>query len=207
MLLFQRMMRVTGGPAATAWAMDVTAMVNKHATSEVSLWVGAYGVPAGSIAWSTMLENLSQVDEFNAKMAADGDVAAKLSEATNYVAEVDPDRLLTLIHGEVTDSSPVGSYMGAVRAVAAPGKWAAAGAWAAHIAGVYSEVTGLNVVVAATTAGPMGEYSWYVRHENADSIQAAMAATMSSEKYITEVEGGGEFFQPGAVQMYAQRLA
>lgn len=207
MLLFQRMLRVTGGPAATAWAVDVTAGVNKHATAEVSLWVGAFGAPAGTIAWSVPLEKLSQVDDLNAKMAADGDLGAKISESATYVAEVDPDRLITLIHGEITDSAPVGSYVGAVRAVAAPGKWAAAGAWAAHIAGVYSEVTGLDVVVGATTAGPMGEYSWYVRHADADSIQAAMAATMGSEKYVGEVEGGGEFFMPGAVQMYAQRLA
>lgn len=207
MLLFQRMLRVTGGPSATAWAVDVTAGVNKHATAEVSLWIGAFGAPPGTIAWSAPLEKLGQVDDLNAKMANDSELMAKVSEAKDYVAEADPDRLITLIHGEITDSAPVGSYVGAVRAVAAPGKWVAAGAWAAHIAGVYSEVTGLDVVVGSTSAGPMGEYSWYVRHADADSIQTAMAATMSSEKYVGEVEGGGEFFQPGAIQMYAQRLA
>lgn len=207
MLLFQRMLRVTGGPAATAWAMEVNEIVNRHATSEVSLWMGSYGAQPGTLGWSTMLENLSQVDEFNGKMAADADAHAKMAEAANYVAEADVDRLITLIHGSVTDSAPVGSYVGAVRAVAAPGKWAAAGAWAVEIAGIYAEVTGLDVVVGATSAGPMGEYSWFVRHTDADGVQASMAATMGSEKYITEVEKGGEFFMPGAVQMVAQRLA
>ena len=37
MLLFNRMMRVTGGAAAGAWAAEVTAGVNKHSVSEVSL--------------------------------------------------------------------------------------------------------------------------------------------------------------------------
>jgi hypothetical protein len=41
MLLFQRMLRVTGGAAAVAWAAEVTAGVNKHAVPEVSLWTAA----------------------------------------------------------------------------------------------------------------------------------------------------------------------
>jgi hypothetical protein len=190
-----------------AWAAEVTAGVSKHATSEVSLWAGSFGAPAGTIAWSSPMESLSQVEDLNAAMAADADLSAKVSESPKYVADVDPDRLLMLVHGEITDSAPVGSYVGAVRAIAAPGQWLGAGAWAAHIAGVYSEVTGLNVVVTSTVAGPMGEISWLVRHENAASIETAIAATMSSETYMTEVNGGGEFFMPGAVQMYAQRMA
>lgn len=207
MLLFQRMLRVTGGPAATAWAMEMNEIVNKHATSEVSLWMGSYGAQPGTLGWSTMLESLGQVDEFNGKMAADSDAHAKMADAANYVAEADADRLITLVHGEITESAAVGSYVGMVRAMAAPGKWAAAGAWAVEIAGIYSEVTGLDVVVGATSAGPMGEYSWFVRHDDSNSVQASMAATMGSEKYVVEVEKGGEFFMPGAVQMVAQRLA
>lgn len=207
MMLFQRMLRVTGGPAATAWATEITAGVNKHATAEVSLWVGSFGAPAGSIAWSAPLEKLSQVDDLNKAMAADADLSAKVGESAKYVAEVEPDRLLALAHGEITDSAPVGSYVGAVRAQAAPGKWAGAGGWAVHIADVYTEVTGLDVVVASTVAGPMGEITWLVRHADASSIESSIASTMSSDKYIDEIQNGGEFFMPGAVQMYAQRLA
>lgn len=206
MLLFQRMMRLTGGPAATAWAVDVTNVVNKHATSEVSLWIGSYGAPVGTIGWSTMLDKLSQVDEYNAKMAADGEAVAMVGQGSNYVADVDADRLLAIIHGEVTESAPVGSYMEVTRAIAVPGKWMAAGEWAVHIAGVYSEITDQPVVVATTMAGPMGEYTWYSRHADGDSIEAGMTATMTSEKYINELEHGAEFFMPGVTQMYAQRL-
>jgi hypothetical protein len=68
-------------------------------------------------------------------------------------------------------------------------------------------VKGLNVVDTYTVAGPMGEISWLVRHENASSIEAAIGAPMGSEQYLAEVEGGGEFFMPGATQIYAQRFA
>jgi hypothetical protein len=68
-------------------------------------------------------------------------------------------------------------------------------------------VTGLNVVVTSTVAGPMGEIAWWVRHENASSIEAAIGATMGSERYLTELDGAGELFMPGATQTYAQRIA
>ena len=189
MMLYQRMLRVTGGPAALAWAMEVTAGVNKHATAPVSLWAGAFGAPAGTIAWSAPLEHLSQVDDLNEKMAGDADLSATISKGAQHVAEVEPDRLLAIAHGEITDSAPVGSFVGAVRAQAAPGKWIAAGGWAVHIAGVYTEVTGLNVVITSTVAGPMGEITWLVRHENAASIEASVGARASvAGKKVSEVE-------------------
>jgi hypothetical protein len=207
MLLFQRMMRLTGGAAAAAWAAEVTAGVNKHAVSEISLWTAAFGAPVGTIAWSTAVENLGQMDALNAAMAADADLAALVGKGAGFVAEADADRLLAIVHGEITDSAPVGSYIGSVRATAAPGQWTSAGGWAANIADLYSEVTGLNVIVTSTVAGPMGEIAWLTRHENSASIEAALAATMSSQKYMNEVDSGGEFFMPGAMQMYAQRMA
>lgn len=190
-----------------AWAVETTAGVAKHATSPISLWAGSFGMPVGSIAWSAPMGSLSEADDLNAAMAADADLAALVGKGADFIRDVEPDRLLALVDGEITDSAAIGSYVGVVRAAAAPGKWGAAGAWAVHIAGVYAEVTGLNVVVASTAAGPMGELSWLVRHENSASIEAAIGATMGSEKYMTEVEGGGEFFLPGATQGYGQRMA
>ena len=207
MLLFQRQLRLTGGPAAMAWATEVTASVQKHAASPVSLWVGSFGTPVGSVVWSSPIEALGQVDDLNAAAVADTDHQALLAKGADFAGEAEPDRLLALVSGELEGQAAVGSYVGAVRALAAPGKWLAAGEWAAHIAGVYTEVTGLNVVVASTVAGPMGEMSWLVRHDDAASIEAAIGKTMASEKYMTEVEGGGDLFQPGATQVYGQRIA
>lgn len=207
MLLFQRQLRVTGGPNAVAWATEVTASVQQHAPTPVTLWMGAFGMPAGSIAWSAPIESLSQVDELNAAAAADADHSALVAKAADFVADVEADRLLALVSGEIEGQAAVGSYVGAARAVAAPGKWNAAGEWAVHIAGVYTEVTGLSVVVGSTVAGPMGEFTWMIRHDDAASVETAIGKTMASEKYATEIEGGGEFFLPGATQIYGQRIA
>lgn len=207
MLLLQRQMRVTGGPAAAAWAVEVTAAVNRHATAEISLWMGRYGMPPTTLGWSAMLESLGQADDLNAAMAADADLSALVAKGGDFVAEAEDDRLLAIVAGEITERTAVGGYVGAVRAQAAPGKWGAAGEWAAHIAGVYSEVTGLAVVVASTVSGPMGEITWLIQHADSASIESAIGATMGSDKYRAEVETGGDFFLPGASQMFAQRVA
>lgn len=207
MLLFQRQMRLTGGAPAAAWAAEVTAGVNRHSASEVSLWMGSFGTQAGTVVWSAPIEALSQVEDLNAAMGADADLTALTAAGADFVTDVEPDRLVAIVGGEITDSASVGSYVGAIRAMAVPGKWGAAGAWAGHIAGVYSEVTGLNVVITSTVAGPMGEIAWLIRHADASSIEASINATMGSEKYLTEVEGGAEFFLPGAVQFFFRRVA
>ena len=62
-----------------------------------------------------------------------------------------------------------------------------------------SQVDDLNAATGADTDSAVG-------HENASSIEAAVDAAMGSEKYLTEVEGGGDFFMPGANQIYAQRI-
>jgi hypothetical protein len=61
--LFQRMLHLTGGVAAGAWAAEVTASVNKHSVSEVSLQRAAFGAPVGTIAWSAPVEALGQVND------------------------------------------------------------------------------------------------------------------------------------------------
>ena len=68
MMLFNRQLRVAGGPPAVAWATEVTALVNEHATSEVALWVGSFGTQPTMLGWSAALESLSQVDDLNATL-------------------------------------------------------------------------------------------------------------------------------------------
>jgi hypothetical protein len=207
MYIFQRQLRVVGGASAIGWAMEVTKRVQEVSDMPVALWAGRVGFPTGTIAWSTPVDGMSQLGEMDDKLEAD-DTLTKLivDHGRDYVADVMPDRLAMVIHGEVTGSAPVGTYIGGVVANAAPGKWVAAGEWAPKIASMYTEITDKPVVVTATTAGNMGEFSWYVRHEDGASIDAAVTATMTHEGYNAELDNSGDLFQPGASWGYARRI-
>ncbi len=208
MYIFQRQMRVIGGADAVGWAMEVTARVQEVTQMPVSLWMGQAGFPNGSLGWSMPAEGMAQVTEMNDKLQADDTLTKLITDhGRNYVVEVSADRLAMIIHGEISGQAPVGSFIGAVVANAAPGKWGETGAWAPTIADMYSEITGLPVLVAATTAGLMGEYAWYVRHDDGASIDAATAAAMSSEKYSAELDRAGHLFEPGGTWGYVRRIA
>lgn len=208
MYIFQRQMRVMGGASAVGWAMEVTSRVQDVTELPVSLWMGQAGFPNGSLGWSMPTEGMAQVTEMNDKLQAD-DTLAKLilDHGREYVVEVMPDRMSMIIHGEITDSAPVGSFVGVVTANASEGHWGEAGAWAASIADMYSGITGRPAIVAATTAGTMGEYCWYVRHDDGASIDAATEAAMSNEEYGAELDRSGHLFEPGSTWRYARRIA
>lgn len=208
MYLFQRQLRVMGGANAIGWAMEVTSRVQEVTEMPVSLWLGQAGFPNGTLAWSMPTEGMAQLTEMNEKLQTDDTLTKLIIEhGREYVVDVMPDRLAMIIHGEITDAAPVGSFVGAVTANAAPGKWGEAGAWAASIADMYGGIVGKSVVVTATTAGSMGEYSWFVRHEDGASIDAATAAAMSNEEYTSELDRAGHLFEPGSTWGYARRIA
>ena len=208
MYVFQRQMRVMGGAAAIGWAMEVTARVKETTEMPVSLWLGQAGFPNGTLAWSMRTEGMAQLTEMNDKLQADDTLNKMIIDhAREFVVEVAPDRLAMIIHGEITGEAPVGSFIGVVTAHASPGKWGEAGAWATSIADMYGGIVGKPVVVGATMAGAMGEYSWFIRHEDGASIDAATAAAMSNEEYTAELDRAGDLFQPNSTWAYARRIA
>lgn len=208
MYVFQRQMRVMGGSNAVGWALEVTARVQEVTQMPVSLWMGHAGFPNGSLGWSVPTDGMAQLTEMDGKLQADDQLTKLVNDhGRDYVVEVMADRLAMIIHGEITEQAPVGSFIGAVIANAAQGKWGEAGAWAPTIADMYTEITGKPVLVAATTAGMMGEYSWYVRHDDGASIDAATVAAMSSERYGAELDRAGDLFQPGGTWGYVRRIA
>ncbi len=208
MYVFQRQLRVMGGAAAIGWAMEVTTRVREVTGMPVSLWSGQAGLPVGAIAWSMPTEGMSQVQQMNDALQADDELnKLVIDHSREFIVEVAPDRLAMIIHGEITEPAPVGSYISAVTAIANPGKWGEAGAWATSIADMYGGIVGKQVVVTATTAGPMGEFAWFVRHDDGASIDVATAAAMADEAYQAELDRAGNLFQPGAVWGYARRIA
>jgi hypothetical protein len=207
MHVWSRQIRMLGGAAAAGWAMDVTEKANAVTGMPASLWMGTVGLPAGSYAWTAPVEGMAQIAEANQKMMGDAAVTEAITKGREFIVEVMPDRLAQLIHGEITEPAEVGTFLGTVSAVAAEGQGVAAGAWAVKIADIYSEITGLGVLVTATVAGPMFEYTWGVRHASAASVDEATAKVMASDSYAAELDNAGGLFHPGTAQIYAQRIA
>ncbi|MGI9644899.1 MAG: hypothetical protein ACR2O6_06275 [Ilumatobacteraceae bacterium] len=207
MQVFTRQIRLLGGAEAAGWAMEVTGKAREASGLPISLWTGAVGLPVGSYAWSAPVEGLAQLSAGTEKMNADAALTALVAQGREFIADVQPDRLMQLVHGEIAGPAEVGSFMGSVSAVAVNGQGAAAGEWAVKIAETAKGVTGLPVVVLSTVSGPMFEFGWFVRYATAADFDTANAKIMGSESYAAEVASGSGLFQPGATQVVAQRIA
>lgn len=207
MQVFTRQLRLVGAAEAAAWAVEVTGKAQQVSGLPISLWTASAGLPSGSYAWSSPIDGMAQLIEANDKMNSDDDLTALVARGRDHVAEVMPDRVHELIHGEVSGPAPVGSFMASVTAVAAEGQGRAAGAWAVKIADIWAGITGISPVVTTTLAGPMFEYSWFVRHATAASIDEASGKILASAEYAAELDGAGGLFHPGTAQVYARRIA
>lgn len=191
-----------------AWAGEMAELVRSTGLP-VSLWQGQWGTEPGSIVWSAPIESIAQMADFNQAIVGNQgylDLLAKGVEA-QYIADFQPDRVVQLIHGDITEPAPIGCFVGAVNAVATDGRWSEAGAWAVKIAEMWGGLTGISPIVTTTIAGSMGEFSWLARHDDAASIDASVGKVMASTEYAAELDAAGGLFRPGVTQVYVQRVA
>ena len=80
MLLFSRVLTLTGGPRrALPWALGVTSYVNDHSDLDVTLWSGTFGYPVGTLAWSGVQPDLASAEAAEAKINADPDYLGRLT--------------------------------------------------------------------------------------------------------------------------------
>jgi hypothetical protein len=205
MYITRRMGRVAG-MGGMQWAIDITKAV-QEAGGMTSLWAGGPGSTPGTVAWSSMVDSFAAMVEFQDAITASPAYQALLAKAGDHVVSIEPDTLMQVVHGEITGQAEVGSFLGAVNAVANPARGMDAMAWAPSIADAWTAATGLPCVVVTNAAGPMSDIGWLVRFDSAAAIDAANAKVAASAEYMEVYAGGAGLFESGGNQMYARRIA
>ena len=75
MIIFQRLATLEGPPEEVGpWALEITEAVNKRTDLNVSLWQGLFGGPVGTLAWSSLVENLTALEAATDSLASDAAV-------------------------------------------------------------------------------------------------------------------------------------
>ncbi len=81
MVGFTRAGRVARDPqAALAFAVEITNYIKTKYNSTIQCWARVGG-PAGQIVWQTSFENMTALENFNAKLLEDKEYWAKVREA------------------------------------------------------------------------------------------------------------------------------
>jgi hypothetical protein len=201
MFIFQRIVTLQGGPRrALAWASEMTTFVRENSDLDPLLWVGGFGYPIGTVAWSARVESRAELaDGMNALMAEDG-YHDLIEAGVELFGEPGEDLLLERIHpdGPLVDPPPVGSVAEIITAVPTGGNIAAAIGWGIEISNTYAEISGTGVSFFADAYGTFGRVTWIVVHPDMAAADAANAAVNSSADYVASLDSAGDLFVPAS---------
>lgn len=209
MLLFSRVLTVTGGPRrALPWALGVTSYVNDHSDLDVTLWSGTFGYPVGTFAWTTLVESQAALAASTASLLVDDGYLDTIEQAQDIVAQPIEDRLGQLVHGEPGDPPPIGAVATITTATALVDRMVDAVGWGIEIAQHVTSVTGSPVAVFTNVFGQMGGMTWIGVQPDLASAEAAGATLSSDPDYLGRLTATKDLYIPGSGHTaQAMRLA
>ncbi len=71
--------------------------------------------------------------------------------------------------------------------------------FAAEIAKLFEKVTGVSLTIMTPIGGNPNQILWRATYDDLAGLEAAQAASMASEEYLTAVAGATGLFLPGSV--------
>src|SRR5690349_19313676 len=117
MYLFSRRIRLAPGNPVDGldWAARITEKVNAIAETEVSLWSPRFSPGVDSLSWTTVIEDLSQMEATEAKLTADSGYLALVTEGAAFSAgDAVDDGLVELIHADPDGAAVAAEYVAVV---------------------------------------------------------------------------------------------
>jgi hypothetical protein len=211
MIIYQRSVALLGPvEEVMPWAMEITERVNSKTKLEVSLWSGLFGMPLGTMIWSSIVDGLAAVEDAHTALGQDKGFLDLQGKAEDWVGEPGEDRLIRGIHvtgGEYVRAD-VGAYAQGTIAVPSPGSFAAATTWGVEISDLHTEVTGQPIIFGSNAYSTYGELGWLGISPDAAGIDRAAEAVAGDERYAKSLDAAGHLFVEGSARnTLARRIA
>ena len=200
MFLFTRTAQLTGPlREAMGWAAEITANVNSHGGSHVSLWNSAYGQPVGRVVWSMWVPSMADVTSMFMTLNADEGYHALLGKGRDYLAAPAEDELRQLVQGTPPDATPpVGAVTVRTTATVANGQYVEALAWGADMSAHVESVTGQRSLFLMDSFGPFGQVTWFTLSADTAAAEAANNAINADPDYLGRLADVATLFLPGS---------
>jgi hypothetical protein len=182
--LFSRRGRLAPGSVVDAmtWAAKITEKVNTISEVPVTLWTTEFSPQVGTLSWTALVEDLSQLRALDAKLMADNGYLSLVEEGARYTSDGGlDDGLVRLIH--VDPDAVTGEYASAVTATIIPGSFVKGIEVGVEIAQRAKAVTGRPTLFGESQTGVYGEVGWIVLYDSVDEVQAAGQALGSSVEF------------------------
>ena len=104
------------------WALRMTEKINQIGEISSTLWTATMSPGLGTLAWTSVVPDLSIIEDTETKFAADPAYVALIDEASGLsLSEAADQQLMQLVHAD-TDAAHINvQYATTVRGVLAPG--------------------------------------------------------------------------------------
>jgi hypothetical protein len=198
--LFSRRGRLAPGNLldSMAWASKITEKVNAISEFPVSLWTTVFSPQLGTLSWTAVVQDLSQLRSLDAKLLADSGYLSLVEEGARYTSDGGlDDGLVNLIHAD--PDAVTGEYATVVAATIAPGNLVRGIEVGVEIAQRAKAITGRATSFGSSQTGVYGEVGWIVLYDSVEQLQAAGEALSSSVEFAQYLdEHASSVYLPGA---------
>ena len=202
MLLFSRVVTLTGSPRKVMpWVMGITEYVNAHGTLPVTCWVGNFGYPIGTVAWSALVESQAALAAATGPLLADSGYLDLLDTAADLISTPGQDLLREIVYGTPGDPPPLGAVGAITTATAIADRLPEAIGWAVEMAQFVESTIGSPVALLTDVYGTLGGVTWIGVSADAAASDAARANLSGNADYMKRVAGSKDLFIPGSGQV------
>ncbi|MCB1270487.1 MAG: hypothetical protein M9942_09890 [Microthrixaceae bacterium] len=198
MYLFSRHAQLEMGDfrGAMAWAIEQTERVNRLSGLDVSLNSQVFSPALGTIAWTTVVDSLSELVAANEVLMASDEYAAGADAGARFLRAPADDSVMELLQVP-EDAGGDFEYATSVRAVLAGGEAARGIAMGVEIAQTAQRITGRPTVFGTAVAGPYGGVGWVTTYPSIDSLEESRAALAGHADWL-------ELLDTKATGLYAE---
>lgn len=209
MYRFARTALLTGNPVkSTEWAVTIAEKVNQIAEIPVSLWTSTVSSPLGLVAWTATVENVSEIEATDAKLAVDNGFLALQADGVQHIVPGSPgDSLAAVVFATPGVEGNNFHYASITTAHCLPGQLRRGVELGIQFAEKAHILSGLNTTFETSITGTMGTVTWAMVADSLEQLQRGEDAMNSDESFIAMVDAeGSKTYRPTATVSYFRRL-
>ena len=189
MYVFSRSTVVQGGNQREAmlWVASVTEKVNQITDLNVAVWQNVFSREVGRVAWVAFVEDLSQLETADAKLAADDAFVAEVDRGATFTNSTLDDQLGQVIHGSADPERNV-TYATTVSALMAPGKFNRGIELGIEIAERSEQITGEPTMLVSAVTGDYSAIQWITAYDDVKGLQTAGEKLNANPSFVHFVD-------------------
>lgn len=190
MYLFSRTGRLRPGNVrdGMTWALGITERVHQITGLNVRVWTPMLSPGIGGLRWTTFVEDLTQLDNANAKLMVDDGYIAELDRGAQYLDGngVD-DMVATVLHGNIDPNRNV-QYAVVVQSAFAAGGITKGVEAGIEIAERATQLAGVPTAFLMANTGIYGGVAWITAAETLEELEQGEAKTNGDPSFISYID-------------------